>query len=171
MKEKVKVAISGSFRKFCAELASDIDEFRSLGAEVLSPRSAEVVETCHDFIFLRGDFNSRPALSQTEEINRVIKSVENKHLRAIVKSDFLWLVAPHGYLGNSTSLEIGFAISCGKPIYSRTSYFERVVSAFIEIPSFSESHEIEEASALTDRLRNYRGFSLINGIKDLLSTN
>lgn len=47
-----------------------------------------------------------------------MRLVQSRHLAAIGAADFLWLVAPEGYLGLSASMEIGFGVARGVPIYS-----------------------------------------------------
>lgn len=38
------------------------------------------------------------------------------HLRKIDQADFVYVVNPRGYIGESTSREIAYAHSCGKPV-------------------------------------------------------
>jgi hypothetical protein len=50
--------------------------------------------------------------------HRSVRLVEDRHLAAIAESDFLWLVAPDGYVGPSASFEMGCAVTRGIPIYT-----------------------------------------------------
>jgi hypothetical protein len=75
------------------------------GVEVLSPSDPRVVDQIGDFLFVASDRV------------RSIKLVEDRHLEAIRASDFLWLVAPDGYVGQSASMEVGYALASGTPIF------------------------------------------------------
>lgn len=75
------------------------------GACVLSPADPRVVDRFGDFLFVASDQA------------RVIKLVQSRHLAAIEASDFVWLVAPEGYIGQSGAMEIGCATAVGTPIY------------------------------------------------------
>jgi hypothetical protein len=102
----VTVTVSGSFRKAISEVQDAVHIFTSLGAIVLSPADPRVVAQTDGFVFLRSD------------LVRDVQLLENCHLRAIACSDLLWVAAPDGYVGSSTSLEIGFAVARGIPIFS-----------------------------------------------------
>lgn len=49
---------------------------------------------------------------------RAIKLVQSRHLAAIDASDFVWLVAPAGYVGQSAAMEIGYAVAKGTPVFA-----------------------------------------------------
>jgi len=76
------------------------------GVNVLSPADPQVVDFCGDFLFVASDRI------------RSVKLVQDRHFEAIRASDFLWLVCPDGYVGVSTSAEIGAAYTAGTPIIS-----------------------------------------------------
>lgn len=76
------------------------------GALVLSPADPRVVDSFGDFVFVSSD------------LRRSIKGVQNRHLEAIAHSDFLWLTCPDGYVGPSASMEVGYAIASGIPVYA-----------------------------------------------------
>src|SRR5437879_13062295 len=82
-----------------------VTELVESGVEVLSPADPRVVDQIGDFLFVASDRV------------RSIKLVEDRHLEAIRASDFLWLVAPDGYVGQSASMELGYAIAVGTPVY------------------------------------------------------
>ncbi|MDX6603047.1 MAG: hypothetical protein QOF13_2249 [Solirubrobacterales bacterium] len=75
------------------------------GIRVLSPADPRVVDQFGDFLFVASDRV------------RAIKLVQSRHLAAIEASDFVWLVAPEGYIGQSGAMEIGYAVAAGTPIY------------------------------------------------------
>jgi hypothetical protein len=102
----LNVTISGSFHRHLAQIEADVLECRELGVQVLSPADPRVVGAVGAFLFVASD----PV--------RSVRLVQDKHLEAIRASDFLWLVTPDGYVGQSASLELGFAIAAGVPILS-----------------------------------------------------
>jgi NTP pyrophosphatase (non-canonical NTP hydrolase)/nucleoside 2-deoxyribosyltransferase len=101
-----KVTVSGSFRKHLDEVTKIIEEFVNQGVEILSPAFTKPKNPGDDFVFFHGEESEDP------------KELENKHLAAIERSDFLYLVNPGGYLGKSATLEMGYALSCGKPVFA-----------------------------------------------------
>lgn len=76
------------------------------GAFVLSPADPRVVDQFGDFVFVASDRV------------RHIRSVQGRHLAAIAASDFVWLVAPDGYVGQSAAMEIGYASALDIPVLS-----------------------------------------------------
>ena len=101
-----RVTLCGSFHRYLQAFSDRILEFESSGCEVLSPRNVRVVDEIGEFLFVASD------------PYRSIKLVESRHLFAIGSSDFVWLVAPNGYVGLSTALEIGLAVAKGKTVYT-----------------------------------------------------
>jgi len=69
----MKCVISGSFRKFYAQVVELINEFDQLGIEVLSPAKSEIANPGEEFVILKSD-----------DIKSV-KDLEQKHLDAIQK--------------------------------------------------------------------------------------
>jgi hypothetical protein len=52
---------------------------------------------------------------------RSIHAVQSRHLASIRVADFVWLVDPEGYVGQSASMELGFAVACGTPILTAST--------------------------------------------------
>ncbi len=48
---------------------------------------------------------------------RSVRLVQDRHLESILAADFVWLVAPDGYVGQSASMEVGFAVANAVPIF------------------------------------------------------
>jgi hypothetical protein len=101
----LKTTICGSFRRHLGAVGEAMKEFADRRVEVLSPQGVAVVGEEGGFLFLASD--------QSDDIGRI----EDRHLACIARSDFVWLVAPDGYVGPTTALEIGFAAGSGVPIY------------------------------------------------------
>jgi hypothetical protein len=102
----IAVTVSGSFRRHLVAIHEAVESARAFGATVLSPADPRVVDSFGEFVFVSSD------------LRRSIKGVQNRHLEAIAQSDFLWLVCPDGYVGQSASMEVGYATAAGIPIYS-----------------------------------------------------
>src|SRR4051812_4984387 len=98
--------VSGSFRRAMSAVQDAVYRLTDAGARVLSPADPRVVDQFGDFLFVASDRV------------RAIKLVQNRHLAAVEASDFLWLVAPNGYIGQSGAMELGFAVSVGTPVFS-----------------------------------------------------
>ncbi len=106
MDKKISVVISGSFRRHYVEIKVAIKTFESLGITVLSPRASEIINPGEDVAVLATDDTKDP------------KTLEERHLDAIYAADALYFCNPGGYLGASATLELGWAIALGKPIFS-----------------------------------------------------
>lgn len=105
--------ISGSF-KFKPEIDSLIDEFRDLGAIILSPEKGWVTLPRHRLLRLpHPKFRPLPM-----EQRATIKRIEDNFLKSVTRSDFLYVANFEGYTGQSTNLEIGFAFGKGIPVFS-----------------------------------------------------
>jgi hypothetical protein len=102
----MRAAVSGSFRRAMAAIEEAVYALTDAGVQVVSPADPRVVDQFGDFLFVASDRV------------RAIKLVQDRHLAAIAASDFLWLVAPNGYIGQSAAMEIGYAAAVGTPIFS-----------------------------------------------------
>jgi len=116
---KLKATISGSFRKFLREIKQILNEFEKNEIEILSPKLSNVKSTENNFIIFEHE-NERP------------KNLELNHLKAIEQSDFLYIVNPNGYIGNSCAMEIGFAIAHDIPIFTLEKPKEFIFSLFTQ---------------------------------------
>jgi hypothetical protein len=72
----------------------------------------------------------------------------NRHLESIRAADFLWLVCPDGYVGQSASMELGFAAAIGIPIFSTGSPGDVTLREYVNVvPTLSEAQRIVKVSA------------------------
>lgn len=120
----MKCVISGSFRKFYKEITRLIEEFDNLGVEVLSPKKSKIINPDDEFVLL-----------ETDSRGASIKQIEEDHLKAIRNSNFLYVCNPNGYVGNSATMEIGFAIANKIPIYSLEAINDLTLSQFVVVAS------------------------------------
>lgn len=102
---RYKATVSGSFRRHLSEVQAAMDELDQHRVRVLSPGSTVSIGEEYGFTFLATD----PSRDMWE--------TEQSHLEAIAKSDFLWVACPDGEVGDSTALEIGYAVAKRKPIF------------------------------------------------------
>ena len=116
---KLKATISGSFQKFLRKIKQVIDEFEKNEIEILSPKLSNVKSSENSFIIFAHE-------------NRLPKDLEINHLKAIEQSDFLYIVNPQGYIGNSCAMEIGFALAHDIPIFTLEKPKDLIFSLFTQ---------------------------------------
>ncbi len=142
----IRATVSGSFRKAMPLIQKAVGELEDLGVLVLSPADPRVVDAFGDFLFVASDRL------------RNIRLVQQRHLDAIKHSDFLWVVAPDGYLGVSAAMEIGFAVCHGIPVLTDTAPADLTLRAYVRVvptvgqgvASFYDAHLTSEQSVLLD---------------------
>ncbi len=98
------VSICGSYHKHLKKMHKLIKECRKLGIEVLIPKYAVKKSSTNGFVYLKGEMGTP-------------KQLQEKNFDAIARSSFVLVVDTKGYIGPSTSMEIGFAIAKGIPIF------------------------------------------------------
>lgn len=98
--------VSGSFHRHMGAITAAVHELAALAVRVLSPADPRVVAQQGEFLFVASD----PI--------RSVRLVQDRHLESIRAANFLWLVCPDGYVGQSASMEIGYAAAVGVPIFS-----------------------------------------------------
>jgi hypothetical protein len=102
----MRATVSGSFHRAMAAIEEAVYALTDSGVQVLSPADPRVVDQFGDFLYVASDRV------------RAIKLVQSRHLSAIEASDFVWLVAPEGYIGQSAAMEIGYAVAKGTPVFA-----------------------------------------------------
>ena len=116
-----ELVISGSYRKDFEALKRTYEEFRDLGCDVLSPSSVTSVSEEDGFVYMKGEETETPT------------AIEERHLNAIQKANFVWLHAPNGYVGPTSALEIGFAHAAGVPVFATEAPSEQVFRSFVQV--------------------------------------
>ncbi len=119
----MKCVVSGSFKKFYDGIIKTIEEFERCGAKVLSPKVSRIINAGEEFALLESDTTKN------------IKVLEKKHLDAIRESDFLYVYNPEGYIGTSATMEIGWALSLDKPVFSLQKPSDLVLAEFVKVKS------------------------------------
>lgn len=115
MKEAVKAVISGSF-KYKPEIDKLIDVFTEQDVEVLEPTKGWLILPPTELLTIRRQGRLRPLPS---EENLTARQIEDRFLRAIDKSDFMYVMNIEGYIGLSTAMEIGYALLKPIALYAR----------------------------------------------------
>ena len=118
-------AVSGSFHRHMEAITAAVHELAERGVRVLSPADPRVVAQQGDFLFVASD----PV--------RSVRLVQDRHLESIRAANFLWLVCPDGYVGQSASMEIGYAAAAGVPIFARYAPMDLTLREYVRVvPSF-----------------------------------
>jgi hypothetical protein len=96
-------------------------ELASQGVRVLSPADPRVVAAQGEFLFVASD----PV--------RSVRLVQDRHLDCIRASSFVWLVCPDGYVGQSASMEIGFAAGAHVPIFASSMPLDLTLREYVKV--------------------------------------
>jgi hypothetical protein len=110
MSERLETAISGSF-KFKPEIDALIDEFAEYNVTVLEPSKGWL------YIPRRHLVRAQTITPLPAEKGLGPREIEDRFLRAVERSDFLYVYNPEQYIGTSTAFEIGFALGLNVPIF------------------------------------------------------
>jgi hypothetical protein len=117
----VKATVSGSFHRHMDAISTAVYELVAHNVRVLSPADPRVVAAQGEFLFVASDRV------------RSVRLVQDRHLDCIRAADFLWLVCPDGYVGQSASMEIGFAAGAGVPIFSANMPVDLTLREYVTI--------------------------------------
>jgi len=119
--------VSGSFHRHMETIEAIVQELASLSVHVLSPSDPRVVAAQGEFLFVASD----PV--------RSVRLVQDRHLESIRAADFLWLVCPDGYVGQSASMEIGFAAAARVPIFATNAPADLTLRQYVSVvPALAE---------------------------------
>jgi hypothetical protein len=133
--QNVAVTVSGSFHRHMHEIGAAVEELAALSIRVLSPADPRVVAAQGEFLFVASD----PV--------RSVRLVQDRHLECVRASSFLWLVCPDGYVGQSASMELGFAAAVGVPIYSTHAPSDLTLRQYVRpVRSLAEAVRLAKAS-------------------------
>ena len=117
----LKAAVSGSFHRHMEAITAAVHELAALSVRVLSPADPRVVAHQGEFLFVASDRVTS------------VRLVQDRHLESIRAANFLWLVCPDGYVGQSASMEIGFAAAVGVPIFATQAPADLTLRQYVEI--------------------------------------
>jgi hypothetical protein len=118
--------VSGSFHRHMDAITAAVHELAALSVRVLSPADPRVVAQQGEFLFVASD----PV--------RSVRLVQDRHLECIRAANFLWLVCPDGYVGQSASMEIGYAAGARVPIFAACAPADLTLREYVTVvPSLS----------------------------------
>lgn len=100
------VAIVGSFRRHYDEVVAVARIFTAAGILVASPAISRIVNPGEEYV----RFESDPHDLTDQRIQAIT-------MARILAADLVYVVAPGGYIGRTTSYELGRAHERGAPVY------------------------------------------------------
>jgi hypothetical protein len=128
--------VSGSFHRHLEAITAAVHNLAALDVRILSPADPRIVAQQGEFLFVASDRV------------RSVRLVQDRHLESIRAANFLWLVCPDGYVGQSASMEVGFAAAVGVPIYATHAPSDLTLRQYVTIvPSIQEGLRIASATA------------------------
>lgn len=99
-------AIIGSFKQYYSEVLEVWKLFSNIGLEITSPKGAPIIEEGIPFVrFITDPDYWDDAMVQTVTLHRILRA------------DFVYVVAPKGYVGRTTCYEVGRIIQAQQPVY------------------------------------------------------
>jgi hypothetical protein len=117
----LNATVSGSFHRHMDAITSAVHELATLSVRVLSPADPRIVAFQGEFLFVASD----PI--------RSVRLVQDRHLESIRAANLLWLVCPDGYVGQSASMEIGYAVREGVPIFSTHAPADLTLRQYVKV--------------------------------------
>lgn len=99
-------AIIGSFKQHYREVCQAWKVFVDVQVEITSPKGTPIIEEGIPFV--------RFASDPPQWDNPLVQTVA---LHRILRADFVFVVAPRGYVGRTTCYEIGRIIQAERPLY------------------------------------------------------
>jgi hypothetical protein len=122
----ILATVSGSFHRHLNPIVEAVRELHAHAVHVVSPADPTIVGSDGDFLFVASDRV------------RSIRLVQDRHLEALSTSDFLWLVTPDGYVGQSASMELGYATAHAVPIYTMNQPSDLTLRQYVTlVPSIN----------------------------------
>jgi hypothetical protein len=118
--QSIKIAIIGSFKKHYRSVLKALTAFQKIGVVVTSPKGTSIIKEGEPFVRFVSD--------QKDAANPLIQTIA---LHRILRADLVYVVAPQGYVGNTTCYEIGRIIQCKRPLY----FSAKPEDLPIEVPS------------------------------------
>lgn len=102
----MKGSIIGSFRKYYQEVLAFIHKLEKAGITILSPTKSSILDPDVDFVVFESD--------NPDHCNEEIQLIA---LHRILRSDFVYVCNPNGYIGRTTCYEIGRVVERNIPLY------------------------------------------------------
>ena len=100
------VGIIGSFKQHYSEVLDALRTLRRIGVEVTTPTGASILKDGVDFVRF-----------QTDSSLHDDSTIQSITLHRLLRSEFVYVVAPDGYIGRTTCYEIGRLLQAKMPLY------------------------------------------------------
>jgi hypothetical protein len=124
----ISATVSGSFHRHMEAIGAAVRELTELSICVLSPADPRIVAQQGEFLFVASDRV------------RSVRLVQDRHLESIRAANFLWLVCPDGHVGQSASMEVGFASAVGVPIFAIRAPNDLTLRQYVTVvPTLAEA--------------------------------
>ena len=123
-----KICICASF-KFYDNVLKLADTLKSNGVEAMIPIPNQFLNLTNR---TDRDFNNGADKPREEKIIAAYWKHITDHLTRIESADIVYIYTEDGYIGNGVSLEIGYAHSLKKNIYSSEEINDLPISCFIQ---------------------------------------
>lgn len=133
MAKDFRCVIHGSFRKHFAEIQQAAEIFRSAGIQVLAPQLGELDSVRDGFALFEDERDLDPRLVELRYLH---------NLKRLGQYGFSYFVNPEGYVGKSTSYELGIA-----QLMNTRCFFSNELS---DHPAYLHKGSIISADSLAD---------------------
>ncbi len=130
--------IHGSFSKHFAEIKKASAVFTRAGIEVLAPKDGELTSSQDGFALFEDEKDQDP---------RLVELLYLHNLKKLGTNGFSYFVNPEGYIGKSTSYELGIA-----QLTNTRCFFAH---GLLDHPAYVQKHSIWSADALADYILSH----------------
>lgn len=131
--EKIKCIIHGSFSKHFGEISEASQLFRAAGIDVLAPKQGELVDKNNGFGLFEDEIGQDP---------RLVELLYLHNLKSLGREGFSYFVVPNGYIGKSSSYELGIA-----QLTNTRTFFSHKLT---DHPAYINKNSIWSAKRLAD---------------------
>ena len=128
-------SIIGSFQKYYNDVLTIIKIFEKENIKVCSPKYSQIIKNDNGFVILSSD-----NLSYSNEDIQLIA------LHRILRSNFVYVWNPDGYIGKTTSYEIGRIIERKIPIFFKDNP--------IDLPIYIQKNNVISVENLINYIKN-----------------
>lgn len=134
---KFRCVIHGSFGKHFDEIKNVYEIFTDAGIEVLAPKQGELLSANNGFNLFEDEQDQDP---------RLVELIYLHNLKRLGAEGFSYFVSPDGYIGKSTSYELGIA-----QLTNTQCFFSNKLS---DHPAYLHKNAIWSAKLLADYIVN-----------------
>ncbi len=99
--QRFRCVLHGSFRKHFKEIKRVYEIFTAAGIEVIAPEFSDIASVNNGFAYLKSD--------NQHDDPRLVELLYLRNLKKLGQGGFSYFVDPDGYIGRSTSYELGIA--------------------------------------------------------------